>query len=196
MNETVQHTEDLQRIGTKNISHQLLVKSIYKSLGMKTKLNKNITPAYIEHHIQSKQLIYHPIWMVKNMVLAGRPPFPPKKIPRVIFVDAVSGYRGLFSHVPHLRTEKQSAGEVITHQIDETSLEKYISDVQAKQINRAYLMKKPRHVREGTTLAYLPIWKVSVKSDLVNHVFFINANTGENEQFMSDRWKSGKNLIR
>lgn len=195
MDKTVQDTIDIQRIGTNTISDKVLYKSIYKKLSVKQKVNKSVTPEYIEQHTTHKEMIYHPIWMIKNMVVAGRPPFPPKKIPRVIFVDAVSGYRGLFSHVPHLINAQADDSQMVEPVIDEASLDKYISDVRTKQINRSYMLKKPDHTLEGTSLTYLPLWKVTVASDFINHVFYINANTGEDEQFMSDRWKSRKDLI-
>ncbi len=186
----------ISRIGDKNISDALLYKSIYKTLGIQQKLNRSINPDYVRDHTTKKEMLYHPFWMAKNLIVADRPPFPPKKIPRIIFVDAVSGYRGLFSHVPPINTESIADKMLTAPQITEENLEKYIKDVQEKQINRSYILKKPRHENKATELVYLPIWKVKVSSSELDHTFYINGNTGESEQFISERWWNGKDLLK
>lgn len=168
---------------------------MYKSLGMKARLNKTITADYLKEHTTSSSLLYHPFWMVKNLVVADRPPFPPKKIPRMIFVDAVSGYRGIFSHVPPVSEEAVDEGLIVQPFIQENEVDRYTEDVRAKQINKQYLLKKPRHEQVETALVYLPIYKVVVESNEINKIFYINGNTGESERFLSERWKSGKDLI-
>lgn len=185
----------IKRIGTTYISEKKLYKSIYKSLGLKVRMNKTITVDYLKKHTTSKSLLYHPFWMVKNMVLADRPPFPPKKIPSMIFVDAVSGYRGIFSHVSPVSEESVDDGAIVEPSIREAEVDRYIEDVRTKQINKQYLLKKPRHEIVETSMAYLPIYKVVVGSPEVNKTFYINGNTGESEQFLSERWHSGKDLI-
>lgn len=188
--------ENIKRIGDKNISETTLYKSIYKSLGMRQKISRTINPDYIRAHITESELIYHPFWMAKNLIVAARPPFSPKKIPRIIFVDAVSGYRGLFSHVPPISEETVGNKELTVPRVTEEDVEIYIKDVQEKQINRSYILKKPTHENKETLLVYLPIWKVRIKSSELNSTFYINGNTGESEQFISERWWNGKDLIK
>ncbi|MCD2137896.1 hypothetical protein [Salinicoccus halitifaciens] len=183
----------IKRIGSKNISEKALYRAIYKSLGLKARMNKTITPGHLQSHTVSKTLIHHPFWMVKSMVLADRPPFPPRKIPRMIFVDAVSGYRGIFSHVPPVTEE--APGEKIEPHITEEDLQKYVDDVRKRQIDKQYMLKKPRHETVETTLAHLPVYEVKVESAEVDETFYINANTGEDEQFLSERWTSKKDLL-
>jgi hypothetical protein len=183
----------IKRIGTQHsgVSESDLYKSVYKSIGIKRLLNQTINPEYIKRHTRSTELLYHPFWVIKNLIIAERPPFPPKKIPRMIFIDAVSGYRGLFSHVPPLSDEKVPEGQLVSADINnEEMIEEYVKDVQVKQINRSYLLKKPLHEVKEMTLVYLPIWKVDVKSEKINSLFYINQNTGESEQFLSEQWKT------
>jgi|SRR5699024_1651026 len=185
----------IKRIGTTYISEKELYKSIYISLGMKARMNKTITADYLKKHTTSESLLYHPFWMVKNLILADRPPFPPKKIPRMIFVDAVSGYRGIFSHVPPVSEEAVVDGVIVEPVIQENEVDKYAEDVRRKQIDKQYLLKKPRQEIVETSMVYLPIYKVVVDSVVVKRTFYINGNTGESEQFLSERWSSGKDLI-
>lgn len=185
----------IKRIGKTHISEKELYQSIYKSLGMKARLNKTINADYLKKNTTSATLLYHPFWMVKNLVLADRPPFPPKKIPRMIFIDAVSGYRGIFSHVPPVSEEAVDEEKIVEALIREEAVDQYAEDVRAKQIDKQYLLKKPRHEALETALVYLPIHKVVVESAEVNKTFYINGNTGESEQFLSERWKNGKDLI-
>jgi hypothetical protein len=186
----------IRRIGNRLISETLLYKSIYKSLGVKEKMNKSVNIDYIRENMTDKELTYHPFWIVKNLVIAERPPFPSKKMPNVIFIDAVSGYRGLFSKIPPVIEEKVEGNTLAPLRISkEEVVSKYVKNVQEKQINRSYILKKPLHEVKEVSLVYLPIWKVRVKSDEINETFYINGNTGESEKFMSERWKSGKDLL-
>lgn len=79
--------------------------------------------------------------------------------------------------------------------IPEEELEKYIKNVQRKQINRSYVLKKPLHEVKEISLIYLPIWKVKVKGNNIKEALYINGNSGESEKFMSERWKNGKDLL-
>lgn len=187
----------IQRIGNKLISETVLYKSIYKSLRVKEKINKSVNIDYIRKNMTEKELIYHPFWIAKNLVIAERPPFPSKKMPNVIFIDAVSGYRGLFSKIPSIIKEEVRGDNLAPLRIkQEEEVKKYIKNVQEKQINRSYILKKPLHEVKEVSLVYLPIWKVKVEGDEIDETFYINGNTGESERFMSERWKSGKDLLK
>lgn len=187
----------IQRIGTENRVNEVeLYQSIYKSLGLGHKFNKSITIKHLIDSTAEKKLIYHPFYIAKTVVIAERPPFPPKRTPNLIFVDGVSGYRGVFSKIPPLTEEEVEPDCLVPVQIpDEQSAVNYIRDVQKKQINRSYVLKKPKHEIREITLDYLPLWKVAVKSELIKEIFYINANTGESEKFMSRRWREGKDLL-
>lgn len=185
----------IDRIGTKTISDELLFKSVYKSIGLTRKFNKSLNPDYIKKHLNKKELLYHPFWIVKNLVIAERPPFPPKIMPNIIFIDAVSGYRGLFTTIPPLTEEEVDMDVLVEPQITEDMLEKYIQNVQQRQINRSYILKKPLHEVKEISLVYLPIWKVQVRGELVYETFYINGNSGDSEKFMSERWRNKKDLL-
>lgn len=188
-------TKKIQRIGSETISDKILYKAIYKSIGVKRRFNKAWSPDYIRNHLVKKELIYHPFWIVKNLVVAARPPFPPKKTPNIIFIDAVSGYRGLFTKIPPLKNEEVEMDVLVTVQLPEEELDKYIKNVQQKQINRSYVLKKPHHEVKEVSLVYLPIWKAKIKGDQINETFYINGNSGESEKYMSERWKNRKDLL-
>jgi hypothetical protein len=185
----------IDRIGNNNITDEVLYKSIYKSMGWMRRFNKMSKPSSIQEQVIRRELFYHPFWIVKNLVIAERPPFPPRKMPNIIFIDAVSGYRGLFTTIPPMQEEEVEIERLVAPEISEEVLDKYIRNVQHKQINRSYILKKPLHEVKEVSLVYLPIWKVQVKGEIGPETFYINANTGESEKFMSERWKSKKDLL-
>lgn len=79
---------------------------------------------------------------------------------------------------------------------DEDTAKKYVHDVQDKQINRSYILKKPRHEIRDIFPAYLPMWKIAVRNHVLNETFYINANTGELETHMQKRWQNGRDLLK
>jgi len=113
----------------------------------------------------------------------------------MIFVDAVSGYRCIFSHVPAIREEEADADQIIAPYIMEEDVHKYAKDVRKKQIDKQYLLKKPDDEVLETSLVYLPIFKVVIESNEVDGTFYINAITGEHEKYLSERWNDGKDLM-
>jgi hypothetical protein len=54
------------------------------------------------------------------------------------------------------------------------------------------LLKKPKHQIVELCLLYLPLWKVNVQSNQLQEIIYINANTGESEDYMSKQWKTEK----
>ncbi|WP_173918209.1 hypothetical protein [Halobacillus sp. Marseille-Q1614] len=175
------------------ITENEVPKIIYKNLGVQLKMNRHIDAAYLKDHITNTKRLYHPMWVAKLLVIADRKPFPPRKKPNMVFVDAVSGYRGLFPSVPPMKEAEAGSGEIVPVQLTKQQVEEtYIIDIQQKQINRSYVLKKPRYELKDLFLTYLPLWKVSVDSSYLTKEFVINANTGESEEYMSKLWKSGE----
>ncbi|WP_143414431.1 hypothetical protein [Halobacillus massiliensis] len=185
-------SKTLQLIGTgEGVKKEELSGLIYRSLGVQVKLNKRLTKDYLKDHITEQQMFYHPLWVGKLLVIADRKPFPPRKKPNMVFIDAVSGYRGLFPSVPPLKGAEASAAQTVGAEITKQEAEeKYIIDIQEKQINRSYVLKKPRYELRELFLTYLPLWKIRVDSSYLTKEFVINGNTGESEEFMSKLWKS------
>lgn len=184
---------DVSLLGEDTVSEKELPTHIYKSLQPPLKWNRQLNEAAVEKGIVKKEKIYHPMWIVKMLVIADRKPFPPRIKPNMAFIDAVSGYRGLFPNVPPITgaevptTELEKA--VITKQ---ELLEKYVTNVQEKQINRSYVLKKPRYELKETEMVYLPLWKVEVDTDFLTKTFIINGNTGESEDLLMKLWKSNE----
>lgn len=165
---------------------------MYKSLEWRTKMNKNIDVNFLKMHTISTELFYYPMWIAKILLIAERKPFPAKKIPNMIFVDAISGYRGLFSSIPVMVEKNVDSSKLVDNTINNLERAKqYIIDVQKKQINRAYVLKKPDYHLEDLFLAYIPIWRVRVEGPSFQRRFFINSNTGESEEYMSKLWENG-----
>lgn len=179
------------------ISDEKLIKGMYKSLKWSVRLRRLINEKELKQSITNKQLIYHPLWVAKLIVIADRKPFNPKKTPMMAFVDGVSGYRGLFATNPKIETATNIMSSQRTKPVihDENEVLKYITDVQQKQINRSYVLKKPNHKVVDFFLAYLPIWIVDISHNKIKQQFIINANTGESEQYMAGLWKTKERLI-
>ncbi|TSJ63686.1 hypothetical protein FPQ13_08605 [Allobacillus salarius] len=187
----------VKQIGDRQVvSEDNLYQFVYKNIGLKSKLKTKVNKAYVKEHLANYELIYHPMWLAKTIIIAERPPFTPKKLPNIIFVDAVSGYRGVFQRIPVVQEIEISQENVVKNKIrmDECK-SKYIKDVQAQQIDRSYILKKPKHEIVDLFLVYLPIWRVTLNIGSNDETFYINANTGENETYMRERWENGKDLI-
>ncbi|SFA85101.1 hypothetical protein SAMN04488072_102312 [Lentibacillus halodurans] len=178
------------------VSENNLLNHVYKAAGFKARLNRTVNEKYLQQHAKVCKLIYHPFWLAKTLVIADRPPFSPREQPNMIFVDAVSGYRGVFSRIPPITDQQVNHDDLIPMRIsNQDDAVRYIKYVQTRQINRSYVLKKPRHEINELFLVYLPLWKVVIRSGLVNETFYINGNTGESEKFMADRWDGGKDLL-
>ena len=186
----------IEQLGEQAVEAHELPGFIRKSFGMKGKLISGMSEDAIEDGIHSAELIYHPMWIVRNTVVATRRPFKPKRIPNMIFVDAVSGYRGLLSTVPSISEIKVEKDKVITPIIGVQSVGRYIKDVQSNQIDRSYVLKKPDHEQSKPRLVHLPLWKVEMEGRSGRETHYINANTGASENFMSSRWASGADLMK
>lgn len=178
-------------LGEDTVAERDLPAHIYKSLHPPLKWNKQLNEAAVEKGIAKKEKIYHPMWVVKMLIIADRKPFPPRIKPNMAFIDAVSGYRGLFPNVPPITeaevpsTKIQKA--VITKQ---ELLDKYVKHVQEKQINRSYILKKPKYEIKDTEMVYLPLWRVEIDTAFLTKTFIINGNTGESEDLLMKLWKS------
>lgn len=186
----------LKLLGTnKLIKKQSLAKYVYQSLPWHLKFRRNIDEKHIANHLTVHHLIYHPFWVAKTLVIADRKPFPPKKSPNMIFVDAVSYYRGLFTNIPELtETIIKTPQTIIKADLKRNEVIHYIKDVQISQINRTYLLKKPKHKIVDYFLVYLPLWYVTLNSPYRQETLYINANTGEVEDHLSKLWRSSRKL--
>ncbi|GGD03110.1 hypothetical protein GCM10007216_37280 [Thalassobacillus devorans] len=166
---------------------------MYKNLKPSLKLNRQLNKELIEKGIVKKEKVYHPMWIVKMLEIADRKPFPPRKRPNMLFVDAVSGYRGLFPNVPPITQKEETSTRVKKASITKQELlGKYIVDVQEKQINRKYVLKKPGYEIKEIEMVYLPLWLVEVETAFFSKTFVLNGNTGESEDLLMKLWKSNE----
>ncbi|QSS98810.1 hypothetical protein IMZ31_11915 [Pontibacillus sp. ALD_SL1] len=182
-------------LGEGKIQETDLSTSIYKSVKPTLRWNRHFTEKTIQEGIKEKTKIYYPMWIVKMLVIADRKPFTPKVKPNMVFIDAITGYRGLFPNIPPTAQKKVHASEVKEAVISkEDLLARYVPDVQDKQINRNYVLKKPRYEIKETELVYLPLWDVELDTSFITKSYYINGNTGESEELMrelaqSNTWK-------
>lgn len=183
-------------LGTnKLIEEQSLSKHVYKALPWRLKFNRHINREHIRANLVIKHVIYHPFWIAKTLVIADRKPFSPKKSPNMIFIDGVSYYRGLFANIPDLvETTVNQPKNIIKSDLQKADVPRYVRDVQFSQINRTYLLKKPRHEIVDYFITYLPLWVVELNSPHWKETFYINANTGEHESHLSKLWYKRKKL--
>ncbi|MFS0752325.1 hypothetical protein [Oceanobacillus sp. 1P07AA] len=182
-------TISIQRIGENpTITLERLYKYVLRTLPLRIRFNRGVDEQYLIDNTIEKYLYYHPVWVANTLVIAERPPLTPKILKQRIFIDAISGYRGLVSKSLPLKSVDVDRNLLESHQIVESNeVEKYVKDVQVKQINRSYLLKKPQHEIKELQLVYLPLWRIKVKSTIINKVFVINANTGEAENYIYQR---------
>ncbi|WP_150462143.1 hypothetical protein [Nesterenkonia ebinurensis] len=183
----------IQLIGEKSapLSDKAFLSGVRRGLGPVRRFR--VSSAQAEAAISSRKLIHHPIWLAKILSYADRPPFPPKVRPNVVFIDAVSGYRGVMETIPPLR-DPLGDDDAAAHQsaLKITTAEQtrpYIKAVLDK-VDRSYMMKKPRHSIEEITLVYLPLWRVKLDLAEGPDELIINANTGEPETYMADQWSA------
>ncbi|MBN8235594.1 hypothetical protein JF544_10070 [Halobacillus kuroshimensis] len=147
----------------------------------------------IEQGITKLEKMYHPMWIVKMLVIADRKPFPSKVKPNMAFIDGRSGYRGLFPNVPPITQKEVLDSKVRSADITKQDvLNKYVTDIQEKQINRNYVLKKPRYDIKEIEVVYLPLWKVEVDSPYLTKTFVINGNTGESEDLLFELWSKNE----
>src|SRR5699024_4853490 len=106
-------TQSNKRSGEKKITGEGLYKAANQAMGCKTSVNRKVGIRYIQDNLVGETVIYHRIWLVESVIVAARPPFRPKTIPRIIFVDGVSGYRGVFSHVPPIVDETVDSSQAV-----------------------------------------------------------------------------------
>ncbi|WP_347861143.1 hypothetical protein U0355_10650 [Salimicrobium sp. PL1-032A] len=177
--------EKVTLLGEEKIEEKELPGLIYKQLKPTLRMKRGLDERTIRDGITRVEKRYHPMWVIKMLIIAERKPFPPKVTPNMVFVDGRSGYRGLFTTVPP-RLEK----EVGEHEVlrpffsKQEMLGKYVKDVQEKQINRKYVLKKPKYDVKEMDLLYLPIWQVEVKNAHVDTTYWVNGNTGESEELL------------
>ncbi|WP_181348009.1 hypothetical protein [Thalassobacillus sp. CUG 92003] len=178
-------------LGEEHVAEKDLPGHMYKSLKPSLKWKPQVNQELLGQGMIKRQKVYHPMWIVKLLVIAERKPFPPRTRPNMVFVDAISGYRGLFPSVPPILSQDVSQANVKQAAITKQELlNKYVIDVQEKQINRSYVLKKPRYEVKSAELVYLPLWEAHVETDALTQTFVINANTGESENLLKSLWSS------
>lgn len=174
-------------VGTgRNLQPEALLKGAREGLGLRKWKWRNLQR--LESAVAEQELFYHPLWLGKVLTFADRPPFPPKQTPNVVFVDAVSGYRGVLERVPSVEGTSGN-GTQVPAVIDSPKRARPYVQAVMYTVNRGYVMKKPTHELVSLDLVQLPIWKVTLSLE-AEHVVYVNGVTGEPETYMARLWKS------
>ncbi|WP_138418637.1 hypothetical protein [Aquibacillus sediminis] len=185
--------EQVNLITSKKEKYLPLAKLIYKNLPLRDRLKGKINVEYIEKGITEETCYYHPFWTAQLLVIASRKPFASKVSPQMVFVEGMTGYRGILTDVPYTKTETVEKELLLAPHISTINeVKKYVQDVQQNQINSMYMMKKPTYKLKKLELNYLPFWKVKVETPIVKSEMLLNVNTKENEQYLLKRWKRGR----
>lgn len=181
------------------IGHDILAEDVARA-GLRRRLRHQLTQ-------EPGHLLLHPMWVARVEVVADRPPFAPVVRRRLIFVDGVSEYRGLLEAFPPTRavsvqpeadTDEETStpgqtwarmGEhrVAVHRtaVDHQRALELVQDVQVRQINRSYALRKPRHRVVDVEEQYLPLWRLPTTT---GPVATVNAVTGVDEAYLASRW--------
>lgn len=167
------------------LQSKALLRALRQELGSKKR--RSLTALY--QTVTSQKLIYHPLWLGKVLTLAARPPFPPKKTPNLVFVDAVSGYRGVLERIPTLEEGTPDDGQYVQPVIDLNEVARQYVQSVLHTINRGYVLKKPEHQLASLELVLLPLWQISLDLDTPQRVY-LNGVTGESESYMANLWNS------
>lgn len=164
--------------------------------GLRRRLRRRLAP-------QPGQLILHPLWICRAEVVADRPPFAPVVRGAQVFVDGVSEYRGLLASLQPVRPVQVDAerdgdgpasgtawwGErrVVVHPaaVDRERALELVRDVQLRQINRSYALRKPRHRVVDLDVHHLPLWRFATTE---GPPATVNAVTGADEAYLASRW--------
>jgi len=127
-------------------------------------------------NIVDTKYVFHPFWFIKAVSYADRIPFPPKVRRYVIYIDAVSGERGLTDRFPQI--EQQTAGihTVRSPQLIKDNIKPLVDDLVESLILRRYLLKRPTVEVMDPELIYLPFYYVRIKVTAETiHIFSVNA---------------------
>ena len=119
-------------------------------------------------------LCYKKIYFLKVLALASRVPFPPKKVPYVIFYDPETREGGITYEVPE--SEQIEVDEQLVRQT-EFSLEDFEKEQPAlieKYILKQYLLKRPEIELRGSDELYLPYYSCRFEGQEI----LFNAATG------------------
>lgn len=174
--------------GDQSLETDALLKGARRGLGFRNGRWRKL-PSFSDA-VVSKELVHHPLWLGKVLTYADRPPFPPKRTPNVVFVDAVSGYRGVLERVPAVDRDIHASRDETKSVIDSQEQAKRYVRAVLHTVNRGYVLKKPQHELTSLELVLLPLWQVKLNLD-ESRVVYVNAVTGEPESYMARLWGTG-----
>ena len=123
----------------------------------------------------SVELCYKKMYFLKMLALAARTPFPPKKVPYVLFFDSRIGVGGPTPGVPEYKMTEVPDEAVYPDVYDRKGFEAKYDELINKFILKQYLLKRPELKKEGSDEIYLPYYKCTYNGREV----FINAGTGK-----------------
>lgn len=133
-----------------------------------------------EVQLLETQYVLHPFWFIKVAAYADRLPFSPKLRRHVLYIDAVTGERGLTDRFPEIEKKTRTGKKIVPPLLKDEDVKQMTEELIENLILRTYLLKRPRIEVAGRELVYLPHYQVRVNvRDGEIHSLSVNALSGE-----------------
>ena len=171
--------------GGEPVSTDVIVRGARNALGMRRRARTSVRE--VRAVMVASELVHHPMWIAKVLTYADRPPFSPKVTPNAVFVDAVSGYRGVLETMPAMDQPLPERANRPEATIATAEAAKAYVDAVLQKVNRQYMLRKPRHEIAELLQVALPLIRVRLDLDGGTDVV-INGNTGAPETYMASLW--------
>jgi hypothetical protein len=123
---------------------------------------------------------YYPFWFIKAEAYADRSPFSPKLRRHVLYIDAMTGDRGLTNQFPKIEQKSKTKIDVLSPRFNKEKVDNLINELVEDFILRPYLLKRPTVKIVGKELIYLHYYLVNVKTKSdVRYSLSVNSLSGE-----------------
>ncbi len=109
---------------------------------------------------ETAKILYYPMWIVFIEGIADRPPFKPKKMQFVGYIDPFLKDSGLIGSIPtwkNLKIDERCIIESPSSVIDE-STEKAINKILKQDIRKLFVLKLPKFKVVSKEIIHLPCW--------------------------------------
>ncbi len=143
-------------------------KSLIK-IGISIKIKKN----RMSYNVNKT---YRPFYFVNIEALCDRPPFKPKKVYYVIYIDAVSGRYGLTYVYPNYSSYYAKKEDICSEVFTKHKIEDMLSNIIEKLILRKYVIKRPSLKILNGKMVYIPYYEVKCDG---NDIYLVNILSGE-----------------
>lgn len=145
-------------------------------------------------HLGEISLFFYPLWILFIEGWADRPPFKPKRMEFVGYVDPFSYDSGLLDVIPKSKIIRVKPGFAVlpTHSNgQEEFLSRAVEKILTVDIRRLFALKMPRLGIVSKELMFLPCWKGTVNKAEGESLIVINCLNGRVEHRITQVLSSG-----